>query len=78
MSSALAQRENLPLTFLIVELLKRKNEPVKDIELFNMLKSMVPDVSFAEFNKALMTLEIRGVIEVDLIKKNLRTIRLIA
>ncbi|RLF13423.1 MAG: hypothetical protein DRJ66_07855 [Thermoprotei archaeon] len=69
-------RENLPITYLIVELLKKRNI-VKDQELYSALKNLVKEISPSEFNKALMTLELRGIIEVDSIKKDMKVIRLI-
>ena len=69
-------RENLPITYLIVELL-RKRDVVKDQELYSTLRSLVPEISILEFNKALMVLELRGLIEVDAIKKDTKVIKLL-
>ncbi|MCD6509700.1 MAG: hypothetical protein J7L11_04835 [Thermoprotei archaeon] len=65
------------LMYTILEILERKNSLVKEQELFNSIKSIMSDISPSEFNKALMNLEIRGLIEVDLMKRGTRVIRLI-
>ncbi|RLF21963.1 MAG: hypothetical protein DRN15_03405 [Thermoprotei archaeon] len=69
------ERENIPLDFVIIEILKRKQMPMRDIELYNALKSSFGDISFNELNKALMTLELRGLVEVDVMKKGVRVVR---
>ncbi len=65
------------LMYAVVELLERKANIVKDQDLFNAIKTVIPDVSFSEFNKALMNLEMDGIIEVDTMKRNTRVIRLV-
>ncbi len=71
------ERGLIGLMCLIVETLRRRGSMVKEQELFNVLRSVRPDLSFSEFNKALMTLEVRGVIEVDTARRSTRVIRLV-
>lgn len=77
MSKPLAEGRGLiGLMYLITEILRRKGSVVREQELYNALRSVRPSTSFSEFNKALMTLEVRGVIEVDIAKRNTRIIKL--
>lgn len=67
-----------PLPILIVETLKRKGTPLKDVDLYREIKQFVEDdLSPKEFNKALMVLEIRKVVYVEIIKKDLRLVHLL-
>ncbi len=67
-----------PLPILIVETLKRKGTPLKDTDLFKEIKQLIEDdLSPKEFNKALMILEIRKVVYVETIKKDLRLVHLL-
>jgi len=52
-----------PLYALIMELLE-KNGRMTDDKLLDQVRSFYPDVSMAELNKALMTLEMNGFIYV--------------
>ncbi len=42
-----------------------------------MLKYIVPDLSYHDFLKALLTLEVRGLVAVSLIREGVRVVRLI-
>ncbi|EZQ03795.1 MULTISPECIES: hypothetical protein [Acidianus] len=65
----------VPLTTIILEKLKKLNGPIKDEELFSDLKKETNyDISFNDFLRALMSLEIRGYISVSLIRENSRMI----
>lgn len=61
----------------IAELLKRK-KTMKDSELLKAIKMMYKDVSSREINKALMSLELNGVIRVSRVKKATRNIEFIS
>lgn len=61
----------------IVDLLKRK-KTMKDSELFKAIKMMYKDVSSREVNKALMSLELNGIIRVSRVKKATRSIEFIS
>jgi len=55
-----------PLSTLIVELLQKKRGATTDKELLAMLHSLIGDgVSFTELNRALMNLELAGLIYVS-------------
>ncbi len=64
---------NTALLYLLTEL-KRRGGSARDKELFEYVKKhleyMGKDISKTEFVKALMTLEVRGFIRVEHIKKN--------
>ncbi len=66
----------IPLPVLLVELIKLRNGTVRDRELYEMVKQ-IQDISYSEFLKALLTLEIRGIISVSLQKENVRIITLL-
>ncbi|HIQ03611.1 MAG TPA: hypothetical protein EYH40_04245 [Desulfurococcales archaeon] len=67
------------LTYIIYTLLKsREAKEILDEELYEMLKYIVPDLSYRDFLKSLITLEIRGLITVSLIREGVRVIRLVA
>lgn len=58
-----------PLDLIILDLLRRKEGSLKDDELFEMLKSMVKEISLSTFNKVIMKLELTGKINVSSLKK---------
>lgn len=65
----------IPLVYVILETIKKVNKPIKDEDLFEEVKREVNyDISFNEFLRALMELEMRGYISVSLIKENVRMI----
>ncbi len=61
----------------IIELLRRK-KTMKDSELLKAIKMMYEDVSSREINKALMSLELSGLIRVSRMKKTTRNIELVS
>jgi len=61
----------------IVELLRRK-KTMKDSELLKAIRMMYKDVSSREINKALMYLELNGLIRVSRMKKTTRNIEFIS
>jgi len=64
-----------PLPIMIVDILRRKGSSMSDKELYNELTRILGvEVSMKEFNKALMVLEIRKIIYVENIKRNLRLV----
>jgi len=64
-----------PLPILIVDVLRRRGSSMSDKELLNELTRILgTEVSMKDFNKALMVLEIRKVVYVENIKKNLRLV----
>ena len=70
----------LPPTVIIILELKRRKGSARDKDLYEAVKqilsSMSGDISFSQFNKILMTLELRGLIRVEPLKKNVRTVYL--
>ncbi len=64
-----------PLYNFIVEYLKMRGGTVKDKELYEVLRQ-VYGVSYDEMLKALMALEVRGLVEVSLIKEDTRKVSL--
>jgi len=65
-----------PLEIALMTILSKK-EAMRDIELYENLKQMYTDLSFREFNKALMKLEIWGKIIVTVTKKGIRNVSII-
>ncbi len=68
---------SIPLYYAIVEELERRGGSAKDIDIYRALRDKY-DLSFSEFLKELMKLEMHGVIRVEVLKENLRNIELIA
>ena len=66
-----------PLHTTILEKLTRKKGATTDLELFDEVKEFHKEISFREFNSALMRLEIIGKITVSNMTKNLRRVELI-
>jgi len=65
----------LPLHYIILERLRKRNAPITDQDLYNEVKKVVDyEIPFSDFLKALMKLEMRGYITVTLIKENVRMI----
>ena len=67
---------SIPLYYVIVEELERRGGSAKDIELYKAIRDRI-DVTYAEFLKALMKLEMQGIIYVNVLKENLRNVELI-
>lgn len=67
-----------PLYIAILEILEKKGSIV-DVELLEMLKSTsgYKDISFNELNKALMKMEIAGLILVSSLTKGKRLVQLV-
>ena len=68
---------SIPLYYAIVEELERRGGSAKDIDIYRALRDKY-DLSFSEFLKELMKLEMHGVIRVEVLKENLRNVELIA
>jgi hypothetical protein len=66
-----------PLHTSLVEFLRKKRGASIDTELYKALKDNDSDLSFREFNKTLMKLEIDGVIRVSSLTKNKRHVELV-
>ncbi len=65
----------LPLSYIVLEHVRKLEGPIKDEDLFSEIKREVNyDFSFSDFLKALMALEIRGYISVSLIRESARMI----
>jgi len=68
----------VPLYYVILEILKKRNAPITDEDLYSEVKKSVNyEIAFSDFLKALMKLEIRGLITVTLIRENIRMINYI-
>jgi len=72
----------LPLTNLIVVELQRLKGNAKERELYKNIKYLMSsfdskELSYSDFIKALMVLELRGIIRVESIKKGKRIIYLV-
>ncbi|AAY80147.1 hypothetical protein [Sulfolobus acidocaldarius] len=64
----------IPLHYVILERVKKRS-PVTDQELYQEVKKSVGyEVSFSDFLKALMKLEMRGYLHVVLVKENVRMV----
>ena len=64
-----------PLTFSIMNIVERREGILLEDDLIRLLESDVGEFSDRELNKALMKLEIEGLIHVQSIKKNQRVIK---
>lgn len=60
----------------VLEILKKK-KAVKDTDLYEMLRETFGDFGFGEFNKLLMSMEIRGLILVSSLVRGKRRIELV-
>ncbi len=66
-----------PLYYAIIEELERRGGSAKDIDLFKALRERYKDLSYSDFLKELMKLEIQGLIYVSTLKENLRNVELL-
>ena len=66
-----------PLYYAIIEELERRGGSTKDIDLFKALRERYKDLSYSDFLKELMKLEMQGLIHVSTLKENLRNIELL-
>lgn len=57
------------LDLIILDLLAKRQGSLKEEELMEMLTAMLRDISYADLNKELLDLELRGKINVSAIKK---------
>ncbi|MHA2174521.1 MAG: hypothetical protein ACXACP_12510 [Candidatus Hodarchaeales archaeon] len=64
-----------PLTFSIMNIVERREGIILEDDLVRLLESDVGEISERELNRALMKLEIEGLIHVQSIKKNQRVIK---
>ncbi len=62
---------------MIIDALQRRGGTAKDRDIYELLRSEY-DVSYMEFLKALMVLELRGFVKVSLMKGDIRWIELLA
>ncbi|MCX8181679.1 MAG: hypothetical protein N3D12_01025 [Candidatus Methanomethyliaceae archaeon] len=58
-----------PLDLIILDLLRKRDGAVRDDDLLEMLRTMIKDISWGEFNRAIMRLELRGKVNVSAQKK---------
>jgi Fe2+ or Zn2+ uptake regulation protein len=66
-----------PVHTAIIELLEKKKSALTDAELLKALKEMYGDLSLSAFHKALMKLEIGGLIHVSSLPKAKKRIELL-
>ncbi|RLE78842.1 MAG: hypothetical protein DRJ51_06555 [Thermoprotei archaeon] len=67
---------NFEILLEILEELERHGGAARDLEIYRVLRKRY-DISTKEFYKALMILELRGLIYVETIKKNERLVQLL-
>ncbi|MGQ9759745.1 MAG: hypothetical protein ACUVQ5_04140 [Candidatus Methanomethylicaceae archaeon] len=58
-----------PLDLIILDLVRKKDGAIRDYELLEMLRTMIKEISVGDLNRALMRLELRGKVNVSLLKK---------
>lgn len=76
MSSELIWRPE-PLELIIMDVLKRRAGTIKDKELYEVVKKVVKDLSYKDFNRTLMKLELNGIVSTSTIKKTIKNVVLI-
>ena len=64
-----------PLTFSIMNIVERREGVLLEDDLTRLLENDIGEFSKRELNRALMKLEIKGLIHVQSIKKNQRVIK---
>jgi len=67
---------SVPLYYAIVDELERRGGTAKDTDLYRVLRSKL-DVTYAEFLRELMKLEMQGVVYVSVLKENMRNVELV-
>ena len=67
----------VPLYYAIIDILERKGGNAKDIEIYRTLREEYYDVTYSEFLKALMILEMQDIVYVEMIREDLRTVKLL-
>ncbi|MCJ7505761.1 hypothetical protein MUP05_04765 [Candidatus Bathyarchaeota archaeon] len=65
-----------PVNLAVVETLQKKG-PIADLELLSELKDSYGDLSFRELNKALLRLEVQGLVRVTRLMKGKRRVELV-
>jgi len=65
-----------PLSTAVMEILERKG-PLKDMDLYDLLKSKYEDLGFGDFNKTLMRMEIEGKVYVSTLARGKRRVELV-
>lgn len=66
-----------PVYTAIIEILEKKKGTLTDLELLKALKDMYGDLSQSAFQKALMKLEIEGLIHVSSLTKTKKNVELL-
>lgn len=61
-----------------MEFLEKRQGVSTDADLYKALKEYYEDLSFREFNKTLMRLEVEGIIRVFTLTKNLKRIEMVS
>ncbi|NHJ00646.1 MAG: hypothetical protein EAX86_00830 [Candidatus Heimdallarchaeota archaeon] len=64
-----------PLIFSVMNIVERREGVLLEDDLIRLLENDIGEVSERELNQALMKLEIKGLIHVQMIKKNQRVIK---
>ncbi|MHA2244920.1 MAG: hypothetical protein ACXADY_08110 [Candidatus Hodarchaeales archaeon] len=64
-----------PLTFSVMNIVERREGILLENDLIRLLENDVGEFSERELNRALMKLEIKGLIHIQTIKKNQRMIK---
>ncbi|MHA2204109.1 MAG: hypothetical protein ACW991_10510 [Candidatus Hodarchaeales archaeon] len=64
-----------PLTFSIMNIVERREGVLLEDDLIRLLENDVGEFSERELNRALMKLEIKGLVHIQTIKKNQRMIK---
>ncbi|MBS7288067.1 MAG: hypothetical protein KIH01_04820 [Candidatus Freyarchaeota archaeon] len=68
---------SIPIKNAILSILKKRQGLIIDRDLFTILQKMFDEISLKDMNRALMQLEIEGLIHVSQIAKNKRSVELI-
>ncbi|MEM1624360.1 MAG: hypothetical protein QXL08_01065 [Candidatus Nezhaarchaeales archaeon] len=66
----------IPLEDLIIDMLRQRKGIARDKEVYKMVKAIYKDLSAKEFYKAVMKLELKGLINVSSISKSIKSLRL--
>ncbi|MBS7247473.1 MAG: hypothetical protein QXW47_00775 [Candidatus Jordarchaeales archaeon] len=67
---------SIPIKNAILSILRKRQGLIIDKELFSMLQKIFDEISLKDMNRALMQLEIEGLIHVSQIAKNRRSVEL--
>ncbi|MEM0217288.1 MAG: hypothetical protein QXM73_00860 [Candidatus Nezhaarchaeales archaeon] len=66
----------IPPEDLIIDMLRQRKGVARDKEVYKMVKAIYKDLSIKEFYKAVMKLELKGLISVSSISKSIKSLRL--